>query len=92
MSEGGKLISYDLYALGKNPEEISFGARFGNEHTDYITGFAIRKGLKDYDLFGALPVMVAIARYFAMKMDEFKWKLDRLTETEKSPRNTPHKH
>jgi len=55
---------YGLYALEAS-EDISFGARYGNDASKHLGGFAFRENGKWELHADNLPVAVAMARYFA---------------------------
>jgi len=55
---------YDLYAL-ESSGDISFGARYGDKASEYLSGVAFHRNRK-WRLYGSsLPVTTAMARYFA---------------------------
>jgi len=54
---------YELYAL-VNKNTIDFGARYGNEGNEYISGAAYRHG-NEWEVSMGGIVALAAARYFA---------------------------
>lgn len=60
-----KTINYDLYALpSSNPRDISFGARFSNEPSDYESGSAYFSD-GEWDIVAGRYTALAAALYFA---------------------------
>jgi len=56
---------YDLYALIQDAHCISFGARYGNEDHEYLSGEAFKLPNGTWELYVSRELAIAAARYFA---------------------------
>lgn len=66
VSDLGVAKTYDLYALvSPSASRIDFGARFGNEPEEYLSGEAYRKDNGEWELYVGGETAIAAARYFA---------------------------
>lgn len=67
MRGDGQIVThhYDLYALIQSDRDISFGARYGNEDHEYLSGTAFKNQQGKWDLYCGEILSHAAARYFA---------------------------
>lgn len=61
----GKITSYALYALNEEKDRVSFGARYGNEPWEYLSGEARKQENGEWSIFAHDVVALAASRYFA---------------------------
>jgi hypothetical protein len=63
-------VKYDLYVLiGQLPGNISAGARYGDNHSDYESGAAVLDDNAQWRLYGTPPTVTAMALFFANHHD-----------------------
>lgn len=65
MNSFGLLTHYDLYALIQDQTHVSFGARYGNEGHEYLSGTATLNDDAEWDLYGGFEIYIAMARFFS---------------------------